>query len=233
MPFIAPTNAWFENTINNTNIDKELSSGNGSSKKSNKLIKIMVILIIAVILFFVILYFVFSSKFNDAINDLYGGGSSSDKSQYFLILNGNEEVVVYKNSTYFDEGFSAYDNNGNTYNEEVSVLGEVDTSIVGEYKIIYSFRDIQKTRKVNVIFDNKHNTYLVLSGDSQVNLKVGDKYVEPGYNVFDSIDSNLNSLVKISGSVNTQNVGTYKLIYSVTNSSGVTVTAERTIIVRK
>lgn len=218
--------------INNTNIDKELSGGKGSGKKRNKLIKIMIILIIVVILFFVILYFVFSSKFNDTINDLYGGGSS-DKNQYFLVLNGSEEVVVYKNSTYLDEGFSAYDNNGKTYNEEVSILGEVDTSIVGEYEIIYSFRDIQKTRKVNVVLDDKHYTYLVLSGDSQVNLKVGDKYVEAGYNVFDSIDSNLNSFVKVSGSVNTQNVGTYKLIYSVTNSSGVTVTAERTIIVRK
>lgn len=208
--------------INNTNIDNELSGGRSFSKKGNKLIKILIIIVVVVALLFAVLYFAFSSKRN-------GGGNG----KYFLDLNGSEEVIVYKNSIYLDAGFNAYDNNGNTYNEEVTISGKVDTSVVGEYEIIYSFKNIQKTRKVNVVFDNKHNTYLVLSGDRQVNLKVGEKYVEPGYTVFDSVDSNLGSLVKISGSVNTDSVGTYKIIYSVTNSSGVTVTAERTIIVRK
>lgn len=212
----------FGNGNTNTNIDKDLSSGNNGNSK--KVVKILIILVVVVILFFVVFYFVTASKRN---------GSSSYETNYFLSLNGNEEVIVYKNSTYLDSGFSAYDSEGNEYNEEVSILGEVDTNIVGEYEIIYSFRGVEKIRKVNVVANTEHFTYLILSGDSKINLKVGEEYKEPGYSVLDSVDSNLNSSVKISGSVNTSKVGTYKLIYSVVNSLGVTVTAERTIIVKK
>ena len=64
-------------------------------------------------------------------------------------------------------------------------------------------------------------------------LKVGDKYVEPGYEVFDSADQNLKQKVKVSGKVDTSKVGTYEITYSVVNSRNKTITAKRYVIVKK
>ena len=62
-------------------------------------------------------------------------------------------------------------------------------------------------------------------------LEVGEKYTEPGYQVYDSIEQNLTEKVKVTGSVDTSKVGTYQITYSVINSRNETITVKRTVIV--
>ncbi|MBQ9854381.1 MAG: DUF5011 domain-containing protein [Bacilli bacterium] len=156
---------------------------------------------------------------------------SYTRKDYFLELIGNDEIVVYQNSPFVDPGVKAYDLNNNSYKELVTVDGFVDTSVVGEYKLVYSFKGKKISRNINVIEKNNHLTYIVLNGESIVYLKQYSVYKEPGYAVFDSVDASLKDKVKISGSVNTSVPGVYKLFYSVINSDNLMVAEERVVIV--
>lgn len=156
---------------------------------------------------------------------------SDSKKGFFLELVGNEEIIVYKNSPFVDPGVNAYDLKDNTYNDSVEVDGFIDTSIVGEYKLVYSFMDKQVSRKISVIENVEHLTYIVLNGEPIMYLKQYSVYNEPGYAVFDSVDSSLKDMVKISGSVNTSVPGMYKLVYSVINSDNLMISEERVVIV--
>ena len=55
---------------------------------------------------------------------------------------------------------------------------------------------------------------LNLQGDLVVNLKVGQKYVEPGYTATSDLKGDISDYVKVTGHVDTSKVGTYKLTYT-------------------
>jgi hypothetical protein len=59
---------------------------------------------------------------------------------------------------------------------------------------------------------------ITLQGASLTQVVLGKKYVELGAKVHDNIDANLP--VEISGEVNTQKIGQYKIVYSATDTSG-------------
>lgn len=209
---------YFNDSGNNTNIDKEFGgkSSNNNEKESNKKpfnFKILFIILgILILLFFLYFYF------------------SKNKTEIFLTLEGNTDIILYQNDTYNDPGFKAYDNHGNDLANNVIVTGSVNTATAGDYTVTYTLDDIVKERHISVIAKTEQKTYLILEGESTIFLKVGEEYKEPGYKVIDTLESGLESKVKVSGTID-KAAGTYKLKYSVTNKSGVTVSAERTVII--
>jgi len=208
---------YFNDERNSTNIDTEFEQ----SKKLNfnfpnkKILWYILLSVIVIIVIFCIIFLVFKSI----------------KKEYYLTLNGLEDMVVYQNSIFVDPGYYAYDNKDNDYSDEVVVSGQVNTDVVGEYVITYSYNEIVKKRTVTVIRETNQVTYMYLLGDKIIYLKIGDKYTEPGYTVLDSVSYDLEERVVITGRVNTDVAGTYKLVYSVINDAGITINAERTIIV--
>ncbi len=155
-----------------------------------------------------------------------------EENEYYLVLNGNEDIIIEQYSSYNELGFMAYDSKGNDYNSQVQVIGEVNADIAGEYTITYTFGDIVKTRTILVVADDSQITYLVLKGTKVMYLNVGEVYKEPGYLVVDNMEADLTSKVKVVGSVNINAVGSYKIEYSVTNKSGKEFKAERTVIIK-
>ncbi len=79
------------------------------------------------------------------------------------------------------------------------------------------------------VIDNKPT--LKLKGKKSISLYVGDKYTESGTEVSDDCDEDIK--VVTSGSVDTSKAGTYKITYSVKDSSDQEVKLERTITVNK
>lgn len=157
--------------------------------------------------------------------------SKEDTREYFLELFGENDIVIYQGSEYIEPGYRAYDNKGIDYNNDVQVFGNVNTGVVGEYVLTYKYQDFVLERRITVLAKSNQLTFLILNGDKVIYLKKGEEYVEPGFNVIDSVDVNLNDKVEVSGSVDTNKPGTYKIIYSVTNAMGVVVLEERTVIV--
>lgn len=70
---------------------------------------------------------------------------------------------------------------------------------------------------------------ITLKGSTNDTLVKGSKYSEPGYTANDKCDGDLTSNVKVTGSVDTNKVGTYTISYEVVNSIGKTTTKKRTI----
>ena len=72
---------------------------------------------------------------------------------------------------------------------------------------------------------------ITLIGSSTINLTVGDSYTELGATATDDVDGNLTSSITTSGSVDTLTASTYIITYSVSDSSGNSTSANRSIVV--
>lgn len=158
--------------------------------------------------------------------------NSKNNNNYTFQLVGPAEMNVNLNDTYIDIGYIARDKNGNNIANLVSVDGDVDTTKIGSYKVVYTLtrnnKDITIERRVNVVKTNDLLT-LILKGNKTVNIKSTDVYEEEGYSAVDSVEGDLNNSVKIANYINYSTPGTYTIVYYVTNSKGITKVAYRTI----
>ena len=92
--------------------------------------------------------------------------------------------------------------------------------------------NITKERNVKVIEKPVGATHIHLYGDMNIFLYVGEKYQEKGYEVVDTVDgASLKDKVTINSNVDTSKEGIYHIIYSVTNTSGVTTSIQRSVVV--
>ena len=155
----------------------------------------------------------------------------SGRESYFIDLDGEDLIMIYKDSEYVDPGYSARNNKGVDFTDKVVVSDDVNTSVVGDYKVIYTLGDTRVVRYVSVIEKPIGATSIYLSGEVTMYLRVGDTYLEPGYTVIDSIDSNLTDKVIVKNDVDTSKEGIYRITYMVTNSTGVSTQVSRTVIV--
>ena len=151
---------------------------------------------------------------------------------YYIKLMGDNKITIYQGEEYIEPGYRGYDDNNNDLTNKVSVINNIDNNVVGVYQVIYSLNDIVKERTVEVIKKEPGSTYIHLYGDINTFLYVGDEYIEKNCEVIDTVDgSKLKDKIKITNNVNTSKAGVYKVTYTVTNSSGITTTAVRTVIV--
>ncbi len=74
---------------------------------------------------------------------------------------------------------------------------------------------------------------LTLLGDSSQSITQGSSYVDPGASAVDAMGGNLTAQIVVAGSVNAAKVGTYTLLYSVTDAAGNSVSKTRTVVVAK
>ena len=61
---------------------------------------------------------------------------------------------------------------------------------------------------------------IILEGDQQMQLTVGQPYNEPGATAIDNIDGDLTEEIEIKGTVNTNHPGEYQVRYRVVDSAG-------------
>ena len=154
----------------------------------------------------------------------------SNKNKYILELLGEQTINIKLGNDYIEPGFVAYDKKHNDCRDKVKVTNNVDISKTGKYEISYRLENITKTRYV-IVTEKLIETYIHLKGRTEMYLEIGEKYVEPGYEVYDSLGEKLTENVKVTGNVNTNKLGTYELTYTVVNSKNVTIIAKRIITV--
>jgi subtilisin family serine protease/uncharacterized protein YjdB len=70
---------------------------------------------------------------------------------------------------------------------------------------------------------------ITLLGGSTVTIKRGNPFVEPGYQAIDNVDGDITHKVVITGSVDTNVIGVYRLDYTVSDAAGNTGTATRIV----
>jgi len=134
-----------------------------------------------------------------------------------LIGNDNETIEVF--SEYKDPGIkvSFFDSN---IDNKVIVNSNLDNKKIGTYKITYSIKFLnikKKTRIINVVDTTPPEISLI--GDDMVNIYLGNKYIDEGINIKDNYDNNLENNIKIDNPVDTSNIGTYTITYTVSDNS--------------
>lgn len=72
---------------------------------------------------------------------------------------------------------------------------------------------------------------LTLNGAANIQLTVGDTYIELGANAVDDKDGDISSSVQMSGLVDTNTPGTHTIIYTVADNAGNTTSATRSVTV--
>lgn len=100
-------------------------------------------------------------------------------------------------------------------------------------KIVLSAQDSSNnkiTKEIAVVRKDDEAPKITLKGDTTVYLLSGKKYIESGYSVVDNCDGDISDKVTITGNVGSS-VGTYKLNYSVTDSSNNKSEVTRTVII--
>lgn len=140
-------------------------------------------------------------------------------------LNGGLDIFLCQNSTYEELGYQAIDNYDGDITSNVEVSSFRD-------KIVYKVKD--SSLNVSEVVRNIHYVdnelpVLSLKGGERVSLYVGNTYKEYGYEVSDNCDKDIDSKVKVSGSVNANKVGIYSILYEVTDNNGNYVSKVRTV----
>ena len=145
-----------------------------------------------------------------------------------LSLLGSSPVNIELNGAYTDDGATATDNydDNATLTAQINLSGTVDNTVVGSYTLTYNVSDSSNnqatpiSRVVNV--EDNIKPVITLLGDSTISIEVGTNFTDPGVVATDNYDndSSVTGLISVSGSVDTSNLGTYLLTYSVSDSSG-------------
>jgi len=136
-------------------------------------------------------------------------------------LNGEEKLYVNVNTKYDEQGYNATIFQKDISNK-VIVNGDLDTSVIDTYKIEYKLsflgRKYKLERTVNVIDDEIPS--IILNGDEEISLIVNQEYEDAGATAFDNYDKDITNQIKIESDLDLTKEGSYKITYSVNDSSG-------------
>ncbi|WP_274520498.1 immunoglobulin-like domain-containing protein [Endozoicomonas atrinae] len=149
------------------------------------------------------------------------------------VLKGVQNVRVLHRSD-FDAmaGVSAIDNEDGDLTGEIRIDGYVDTHEIGTYALTYRVTDSDGNTTPAVRSVEVYSLKPVFSGVDNTIIQLNTPFDEmAGVTATDAEDGDLTSLIRVSGSVNTSVVGVYSVNYSVTDSAGQAVSAERKVTV--
>ena len=151
-----------------------------------------------------------------------------------ITLLGDASVNVEINSSYTDAGATAVDNLDGDVSANLQVSSDVDVNTLGTYSVTYDVSDnagnvaTTVTRTVNVV--DSIAPVITLAGDASLNHEIKSAYRDAGASAVDTYDGDLTSSIVVSGSVNTDVIGTYTLSYDVSDNAGnVATTVTRTV----
>ena len=156
---------------------------------------------------------------------------NTDTDAPVLTLSGSSSITLEIHDIYSEPGWSVSDNFDT--NVDVTVTGSVINGSPGTYTLTYTAEDDYgntdvETRQVTVNTDTD-DPVLTLLGSSSMTIEIHETYVEPGWNVSDNFDTNVN--VTVDGSVTSGSPGTYTLTYTATDDYGNTDVETRQVTV--
>ncbi|MBP3502442.1 MAG: DUF5011 domain-containing protein [Clostridia bacterium] len=138
-----------------------------------------------------------------------------------ISLNGASTIDIPLNSTYTEEGASAKYGKKDISNN-IQISNNIDTSKIGKYNITYTAKykkkSISTTRTVNVV-DNEAPV-LTLNGESEINIAQDSAYQDLGCYATDNYDGDITTKISIDSDIDTSELGTYTVNYTVKDSSG-------------
>ncbi len=146
-------------------------------------------------------------------------------------ISGLDPVTIIA-GTPFDllAGVTAYDEVDGDITYKLRTGGYFDPNRAGHYHPWYYVEDSEgysTTRFRSILVTN---TAPVISGATDVTIAIGTVFdLREGVTAMDKEDGDITANIQITGSLNTQKTGNYRIKYSVTDSGGRTTSVHRTI----
>lgn len=145
-----------------------------------------------------------------------------------ITLNADPEHYTLPGHSYKEEGYTATDNYDGDLTDQVTATEQ-------NGKVVYTVTDTAgnvTTVERQIHYDDPVAPELTLKGESKITITEGTQWKEPGFTASDNVDGDLTGQVAVSGTVNVNKPGTYKLTYKVVDQYGNTTTLERTVTVK-
>ena len=171
----------------------------------------------------------YSATLNGRVGTAYRRVRVVDTKKPEITLLGSPDTYTLPGSEYQEEGFTAADN----YDGDLT--GNVQRIAKGGL-VYYTVTDSSgnKASAVRIIrYDDPIAPELTLAGDANITITAGSAYEEPGFSATDNCDGDLTAKVQVSGELNTDVAGTYTLTYTVSDNYNNTVSATRTVTVKR
>ena len=199
-------------------------------KRDIKKKKLIIILVILIVLFLLSIGGIIIFTYNKSKKELV------EKTRHDVIfkLNEPEEQTVEVKTEYEEMGCSVLvDGEDKSLDLQID-SSNINTDLLGEYKVKYYInlddREYKYFRVVKVV--DSTSPEIKLSGNEKIIIIKGEKYVEPGCIAIDNYDGEITDKVEITSDVDNNKIGEYKVIYSVTDTSGNTSSKERVVVVK-
>ncbi len=145
----------------------------------------------------------------------------------------SQEIEV--NNEYIELGATVKIDNIDKTADIIIDSSALDVNKVGEYniryKVIVDDEIYQETRKV--IVKDTINPTIKLKGSNNLILLLNEPYKEYGCEIEDNYDKDLKDKLEIKNNINIKAVGSYKVHYSITDSSGNKASISRNVTVKK
>ena len=148
-----------------------------------------------------------------------------DNKKPVITLVGEKEKLICKGQKYQEEGFKAYDEYDGDITKKVKVTNLED-------KIVYEVNDSSNNSyelERKILYGDKTKPEITMVGNDVLYITKGSAYNEPGFSANDNCDGKIDDKVVVSGNVDTNNVGSYTINYSVTDKAGNATTVTRKI----
>lgn len=151
-----------------------------------------------------------------------------------ITLSDYMEYTMGYGAKYFEQGYRAYDTEDGDLTDSVVIGGDVvDVYKPGTYRITYTVIDshVNGTVAIRVckVAENRPPD-IILNGEEEMTLYVGDPYIEQGAYAFNE-DASKPELT-IVGNVDTSKEGTYTITYYATDPEGLIGSRTRIITVK-
>ena len=155
-----------------------------------------------------------------------------DQTAPTITILGDNPVTIEAGSTYTDAGATATDNYNNDVTSSITASSTVDSNTIGSYTVTYTVSDAsgnQATAVRTVIVEDSTPPTIALIGSNPVTVEAGSTYTDAGATATDAYDGDLTSSITTTSDVDVNNVGTYTVTYTVSDSSANSATASRTV----
>lgn len=193
-------------------IDKSIKKFMKEVKKDAKLRKYLVITFVSIVLITILIIFLTLSP--------------------RIHLTGSQDIYINLNSEFKEPGYSAK-YFGKNLTSKVKVTSNVDTTKIGEYEVEYyvksliSLRSTKIRRFVTVV--DKTEPVITLEGNTEVTIYVKNEYKEPGFTASDNYDGDITDKVVVQNNVDNSKIGSYEIVYKVSDSSGNETSVKRVV----
>jgi hypothetical protein len=173
----------------------------------------------------------FSNNVNDNSETITEGGSITLKAIFSSTDTITQKSIQVPTGLTSDAGTCTL--TGHTYTCTYSITG----NSAGSYSIRIIGKDSSGsvdnddvTLNVNAkVIADTTAPVITINGINPVTISVGNAYTDAGATASDNVDGVITSRIIISNNVNTNVVGSYSVIYSVTDNAGNTATATRIV----